>query len=385
MADPLSLALAHRLFRALGLSSLALPALASVACGGNVVVDGGSGGATSSSTSGAGGSIPACIAQPGCTPDGPPGPSKLVCFTPDAGQGCPAPSQARSSLMVGCAQVTSVESACSGGPAGSCCYNATIECTCVGRPLLVDGAPRTATTLRRDGLGWQLPRPLDARDASDLPSATREALAAAFAEDALGEHASIASFGRFALELLALGAPAELVAGAHRAALDEVRHAQVMFGLASAFGGAPLGPGALACDALPLRADLASFARALASEGCVGETLAALVAAARARAATDERVASVLASVAEDEAGHAELAWRTMAWVLRVGGDEVKNVALAALAEGAAGVLTSPWPADRFGDLRAFGVLAPGEVRRRLVEGVAAVVEPCARSLREIT
>jgi hypothetical protein len=47
-------------------------------------------------------------------------------------------------------------------------------------------------------------------------------------------------------------------------------------------------------------------------------------------------------------------------------------------------VLTSPRPADRFGDLRAFGVLAPGEVHQRLVEGVAAVIEPCARSLREI-
>jgi hypothetical protein len=384
MADPLSLALAHRLFRAIGLSTLALPALASAACGGNVVVDAsGSGGAASTSISGTGGSLPACIGQPACTPDGPPGPSKLVCFTPDAGQGCPAPSQAKASLMVGCAQVTSVESACSGGPAGSCCYNVTIECTCIGRPLLVDGAPRTATTLRGDGAGWQPSRALEARDTSDLPPATRRALAAAFAEDALGEHASIASFGRFALELLALGAPADLVAGAHRAALDEVRHAQIMFGFASAFGGAPLGPGALACDALPLRADLASFARALAGEGCVGETLAALVAAARARAATDERVASALASVAEDEAGHAELAWRTMAWVLRVGGDDVKRAALSALAEAATEVLTSPRPAAHFGDLRAFGVLAPGEVHERLVEAVASIIEPCAQSLRE--
>ncbi len=281
--------------------------------------------------------------------------------------------------MVGCAQITSVESECSGGPAGSCCYNVTVECTCVGRPLLVDGAPRTATTLRGADRGWERPTP---SDVSDLPPATRRALAAAFAEDALGEHASIASFGRFALELLALGAPAELVEGAHRAALDEVCHAQITFGLASAFLGSPVGPGRLACDALPLRTDLASFAQALAVEGCVGETLAALVAAARAQAATDTRVASALASIAEDEAGHAELAWRTMAWVLRVGGDEVKDIALAALAEGAAGVLASPRPAARFGNLRGFGVLAPGEVHERLADGVAAVVEPCARSLR---
>jgi hypothetical protein len=385
MSDPLASALAHRLARVLGLSALALPALASAACGGNVFVDGsGAGGASSTGTGGgAGGSLPACIAQAACTPIGPPGPSNLVCFTPAAGETCPEPSQASSSLMVGCAEIISVQAACSGGPVGSCCYNVTIECACVGRPLVVDGAPRTAKALRGDGRGWQRSAAFEVTDVSDVPPATRQALAAAFAEDALGEHASVASFGRFALELLALGAPAELVAGAHRAALDEVRHAQIAFGLASAFLGSPLGPGALACDALALRTDLASFAQALAVEGCVGETLAALVAAARAEAATDGRVAGALASIAEDEARHAELAWRTMAWVLRVGGDEVRRIAFAALADGAAGVLAAPRPATRFVDLRSFGVLAAGEVGERLAAGVAAVVEPCARSLRD--
>ena len=33
-----------------------------------------------------------------------------------------------------------------------------------------------------------------------------------------------------------MGAPAVLVEGAHRAALDEIRHAEVSFGLAQGFG-----------------------------------------------------------------------------------------------------------------------------------------------------
>jgi hypothetical protein len=37
---------------------------------------------------------------------------------------------------------------------------------------------------------------------------------------ALFQHASVASFARFSLELLALGAPPDLVAAAHAAALD---------------------------------------------------------------------------------------------------------------------------------------------------------------------
>ena len=383
MSDLLAAALAHRLARVLGLTTLALPALAAAACGGDVVVDGAGGSSTTTGStatgSGPGGSLPACIGQPACLPVGPPGPSHLVCFTPAAGQTCPEPSQASSFLMVGCAQITAVQAACSGGPAGSCCYNVTVECTCVGRPLMVDGAARTAKALRGGGRGWQRS---DAGDVSDLPPATRRALAAVFAEDALGEHASIASFSRFALELMALGAPADLVAGAHRAALDEVRHAQITFGLASAFLGSPLGPGQLACDALPLRADLASFAQALAVEGCVGETLAAILASARAEAATDGRVAGSLASIAEDEARHAELAWSALAWVLRVGGNEVGRLAFAALSREVARVLAAPPRAAGCLDLRDFGVLSPREVSQSLTAGIAVIVEPCARSLR---
>ncbi len=391
MPDPLASALAHRLARVLGLTTLTLPALAAVACGGNVVVDGGgggsgggAGGATPTTTgAGAGGSLPACIAQPGCTPIGPPGPSKLVCFTPASGETCPAPSDASSSLTFGCGAISAVQALCSGGPAGSCCYNVTVECTCVGRPLVVDGATRTAEARRGDGAGWQRSRPLDTGDMSDVDPEARQALAAAFTADAVGEHASIASFSRFSLELLALGAPADLVADAHRAALNEVRHARITFGLASAFLGSPLEPGPLACEALPLRTNLAAFARALALEACVGETLAALVAAARAEAATDRRVAGALASIAEDEARHAELAWRTMAWVLGVGDAEVTRVAFAALAEGAAQALAARGSAPaRSLDLRSFGVLAAGEVGARLAAGVTAVVEPCTRSLR---
>jgi hypothetical protein len=47
------------------------------------------------------------------------------------------------------------------------------------------------------------------------------------------------------LELLALGAPAELVEKAHVAALDEIEHARICFALASAYGGERYGPGPL--------------------------------------------------------------------------------------------------------------------------------------------
>ena len=49
--------------------------------------------------------------------------------------------------------------------------------------------------------------------------------------------AEIASFARTSLDLLALGAPADLVAETHRAALDEIEHARIAYALASAFSG----------------------------------------------------------------------------------------------------------------------------------------------------
>jgi hypothetical protein len=217
---------------------------------------------------------------------------------------------------------------------------------------------------------------------SDLPRATRDVLAAAFTKDALGEHASVASFGRFALELMAVGAPAELVADAHRAALDEVRHTQIAFGLASAFRGTALGPGAFPFPPFALRTDLASFARSVAVEGCVGETLAALIAAERAAEATDPRVSAALASIAEDEARHAELAWRTIAWALTVGGADVAEAVFTALADATRLVSAAPGAPSAPSELRSFGVIGAQATNALLAAGIADVVEPCARFLR---
>jgi hypothetical protein len=78
---------------------------------------------------------------------------------------------------------------------------------------------------------------------------------------ALLEHASVASFARFSLQLMAAGAPASLVEAAHRAALDEIEHARLTFRLASRYEGRALGPGPLPVDgSVAVDASLASLA-----------------------------------------------------------------------------------------------------------------------------
>ncbi len=107
---------------------------------------------------------------------------------------------------------------------------------------------------------------------------------------------SVRCAGRFALELLRYGAPPDLVARAHEAALDEVRHAQLCFALASAFGGHPVSPGRLPLDsACSFSASLADFAEAVAREGALGETLAVVDAATRLVVVDDPAVRAALA------------------------------------------------------------------------------------------
>jgi hypothetical protein len=255
--------------------------------------------------------------------------------TSDAGVTCPSRTDALTHFQMqecGTADVRSDGSYDN----GQCCYQVLQQsCVLVGRPYLVDGAPRAADPARDEG-GWR-EAGAGAPCLDGLSSNDRAALAAAWAADGLFEHASVASFGRFALELLAVGAPADLVEAAHRAALDEVRHARLCLGLASAYAGEPIAPAAFPFgQAVAVSADLADIAARAAREGCVGETVAAVLAAEQLERAEDPAVRAALAIIAEDEARHAELAWRTVAWAIQKGGAPVRAAVADAIAAGIA-------------------------------------------------
>jgi hypothetical protein len=236
-----------------------------------------------------------------------------------------------------------------------------------GRPLVVGGAARVAELVPQHA------------PAGDDPLAA--ALADAWIHDALAEHASIAAFARFSLELLAVGAPAELVADAQRAALDETKHARLCFAMAARHGRA-CSAGALPMDGMCIRTGLAEIAGAAAEEGCVGEAFAAVVLAHAAALAEDPELAGALSTMAADEARHAELAWRFVAWAVGRGGAEVRRAVERGLAEGRArlpesvslptGVAEPVW--------RATGRLAPHDLARCLADH-AETMSRCERAL----
>ena len=84
--------------------------------------------------------------------------------------------------------------------------------------------------------------------------------------------------------------------------------------------GEPIAPAPFPFDGrVEVSADLASIAARAVREGCINETLAAVQAAEQLARAEDPAVRAALAKIAEDEARHAALAWRTVAWALRAG------------------------------------------------------------------
>jgi hypothetical protein len=255
-----------------------------------------------------------------------------------------------------------------------------VLCTGGGRPFLVDERPRVAGTAHGDGSGaWA---ESGSPCLSALSDEARASLAAAWTADALLEHASIASFSRFALGLLAVGAPAALVDLAHRAALDEVRHARACFGLASAYAGERIAPGPFPFDGrVDVEQTLAALAASTAWEGCVGETLAAVLASERLSRATDPAVRAALAEIAADEARHAELAWRTVAWALRTGGHDVREAVAKALAEALEDALDRRDAHGERAGLEAHGRL-DGRVTARTTERAAGeIILPAMRAL----
>lgn len=268
------------------------------------------------------------------------------------------------------------------GPGSQCAVvrpgtNATWQCgrrSCViGRPLVIEGQVHFAKPTGRDD--WQKKL---AFDPVNLNAQDRSIAANHYAAIAAMEHASVASFARFSLQLMALGAPADLLRDAHQAALDEIEHTRITYALVNLFSKTNVGPDKLPIAVASIDANIENFVKALVLEGCVGETLGAAEGQEAARYAAWPEIAEPLAKIAQDEENHATLAWRTLQWALMTFGETAKESAKHAFAE--AKVLYSADP-KALESAESVGVLSGktlGTLRRNVLSDV---IEPCARAL----
>jgi hypothetical protein len=240
----------------------------------------------------------------------------------------------------------------------ACCYPAVLveeKPGCViGRPYF-DGETELRAPLLSHG----------------TPASAR---AAAWANAGAGEHASVAAFARLSLQLLRLGAPSDLLRGVHQAALDEVSHAEICWALAQRFGASPMSAGAFPFgDSIAVDTDLPALAAAAVREGCLAETLGAHVVSDAAELTPEPDVQAALRSIAREEATHAVLSFRIVAWALRIGGAAVKSAVHAAFAD--------PWPRLDVEELALRANVDVARLRVACEQGVAEVIRPAAAVL----
>jgi hypothetical protein len=195
------------------------------------------------------------------------------------------------------------------------------------------------------------------------------------------EHASVASFARTILQLMACGAPAELLHQTTRAMQDEVRHTQLAATLAECYGAPAGGPGAF-----PLGGDMSTLndpgevLEHIIREACVDETLAAAEVAVANELATDEPTREVLAIISEDEANHAALGWKTLSWLLQRYPELLQQAGVIFQQALASKV----WPPDAIEEVHiaSTGGKLDSHTRAKVQERIISdVIRPCAKKL----
>jgi hypothetical protein len=255
----------------------------------------------------------------------------------------------------------------------ACCYSMDVSTAVPGRPFRVGGEMRVSQQICDEGWSSRVDLGL-----TGLNRRARRRLAHAWGRQGQAEHASVAAFARFVLQLMQLGAPAALVAEAGAAMSDEIVHARDSFSVASAFAGEPVGAGPLDThDALEAD-DLKSILLDVVREGCINETIAASQAAVARDACQNEAIRRILTRIADDEARHAALAWKFVQWALEQH-PELAETVREVFAEGWMETAAPFDPMAR--TLRAHGVLSEPEMQHVARRVFHDVIAPCATAM----
>lgn len=249
----------------------------------------------------------------------------------------------------------------------------------IGRPFIVDGGERLAPVAARSDWSAEV-----APDVDMLSLRTKKQLGEYWTMIGQMEHASVAAFARFSLQLLALGAPPELLVRSQTAMADETHHARLAFALASAYLERPVGPGLLDLNGALADISVEEVLRTVIMEGCVGETVAAMEAKEALTYVTDPTLRYVFGEIARDESQHAMLAWRTVGWLCETFGEQALGVvgdvvdglraALSTMAEVEPDARDESLLVLGFVSDKVRGELRRGATERVVLRGLEAIV-----------
>jgi hypothetical protein len=240
-----------------------------------------------------------------------------------------------------------------------------------------------------------VPIPWAETTAADLTDAERARLAATWLRRSEAEYLAVSTFSVLAIDLTAAMAPADVLSLCLRAAIDEVRHAEMCLRMAEIYSGAQHLPKP-AMSALPDDPGRPKLHQALANTmlvSCVSETYATTVLTATRELTTDPVAHAVLTSIYSDEVMHARLGWSYLRYAIEVGGQGVIDAAAGMLPRALRGVANVVERERPVGEVtpavRAHGLMTPAEerviyatcVRDVLVPGFTALGIPVGSAL----
>jgi hypothetical protein len=221
----------------------------------------------------------------------------------------------------------------------------------------------------------------DAEPSRNLSEHLVAALARAWTEAGLRAHAGVGAYSRFALQLMSLGAPRQLLNGCSQAMQDEIAHAKASFSLARRYAGCDVGPGPLPATELAFDGDATSVVLEVVQRGCIAEAVSALSAREALEHCQDGATREVLVRHQAAKARQAQLAWRFVAWALRGACRELPDhVRVAFLTALSAQADAAPL-VERDRMLLRHGVLSESQ-RARLEQRILRdVLLPCMEAL----
>lgn len=231
--------------------------------------------------------------------------------------------------------------------------------------------------------------------AAALAPAERGRLAETWTRRAAAEYLAVSTFAVLAIDLVAAGAPADVLSLAMRAGIDEVRHAELCLRMVEIYGGRRIQPPP-GMSSLPDDPERPKLHQAVANTmlvSCVSETYATTVLTATRDLTTDPVAHAVLTSIYSDEVMHARLGWSYLRYALERGGQGVIDAAAAMVPvalRGVANVVERERPVGEVtAAVRGHGLMTPAEerviysscVREVLVPGFEALGIPCGSAV----
>jgi hypothetical protein len=240
-----------------------------------------------------------------------------------------------------------------------------------------------------------VPIPWDQSTVEQLSAAERARLAETWTRRSAAEYLAVSTFAVLAIDLVAAGAPADVLSLCMRAGIDEVRHAELCLRMIEIYGGKRVMPPP-GMSSLPDDPERPKLFQALANTmlvSCVSETYATTVLTATRDLTTDPVAHAVLTSIYSDEVMHARLGWSYLRYALEKGGPAAVEAAAKMVPialRGVANVVERERPVGEVTDaVRAHGLMTPAEerviysscVREVLVPGFEALGIPCGTAV----